>query len=187
MVVNAQVDQDVVGTPVAAAWGDHEYRCALTTAGVTSGEISSEQRINESVVETSRWVRCFPRRDDRLHHLGSGQDVALHCVGRPVHCRASGATGPRDAINPGERARTTSSVDDAKLAVVTSLIVTGQFRDSGRGIEAFALQDQAIWSVRQVCQCLGGDCPSCNLGGGYRSADGKELRGYGHTEVRTIF
>src|SRR6185312_9669494 len=122
MVVDPQVDQDVRSAAVAAVGLAHDHRCRLAAAAVAAGLVARCQRGEQALDQ--RPLRALEGVPQRLDDRGAREQVALGGV-----AGAGPATGPVEALRPGERRAPAGGVDDADLALGPAWIVPGEAVD----------------------------------------------------------
>ena len=178
VVVDAQVDGDVV-VPAVARPVAHDEQCRrLATAAVTSRVVAGGQRREQASLDGLVLGRD-PCPLHRLHHLGTGEDVALDRVAAALAAAPGRPAGPGEALGAGPRRGVAVGVDDAHLPVLASLVLLDQPVEGD-------LRGRAVVEVRQpevlegeVGVGLRGDGadPGCRCRHG--GPDGQELRGDG--------
>ena len=115
MVVNAQVDVAVVAPLVPAAVADDQQRRGLPSALVPARRVAGHERGQQPVAQVALGLG---ERAGELGHDGlPRKDVALR--GEAV---AGDASGPRHALQAGERRRMPGRVDEPHLAIFPAVV-----------------------------------------------------------------
>ena len=125
VVVDAQVDGDVVVPAVAGPVAYDEQCRRLAPAAVTSRVVAGGQRREQAALDGLCLGRD-PRALHRLHHVGTGEDVALDRVAAALAAAPGRPTGPGEALGAGPRRGVAVGVDDAHLPVLAALVLLDQ-------------------------------------------------------------
>ncbi len=130
VVVDAQVDERVAQSRVAAVLLDDEQRCRLLAAAVAAGRLGGREALEQALRERLS-VRGRERRCQRGDRLLADEDVALSGEARPGE-----SARPFHARGARVGGAAAVGVDDADLAVGTAVVRVGQAGDHLRGGEA---------------------------------------------------
>lgn len=174
IVIHAVVKPAVV-VPTVSTLGLNDDQCrALPSAAIATGPISGGQGGKQPLRQIAgRTLEC---QVHLLHHLRSGQDVALN--GNPGRRRP---TGPVEARVAGEGGTPAPGVDQADLALISIIIAGQEVLERLESGHSRGQQLQAPRPVSGIGQRLSGDSSGAGCGPRDDCPDGRELRGDGDT------